>query len=220
MIPNFDENWRLNNCFDICVQPDIYRYNCLAYFYFVRSPILPLISELFPIKKLEIWSTSLWVKNRSVISYIFICQADHYTSLRLSIKNHNDCHSIFVLRLSCNFDHTVVNVGHNNAHRYGENYFLHGCHKGMHNEYWLVSRFYGICAQTTGWLSWNCMVNAFCIDDSVCGESTAHMWIISQTINSAELCCLITAFCIVGGDLMLDLRFPYFWPSVQCLHWK
>ena len=55
---------------------------------------------------------------------------------------------------------------------------------------------------------------------TVCGESTAHRWILSQTINSAELCCLITAFCIVGGALMLDLRFPHCWPSVQCLHWK
>ena len=54
IIPNFDENWRnwrLNNCIDICVQPHIYRYNCLAYFYFVRSPISPLISELFPTRK-------------------------------------------------------------------------------------------------------------------------------------------------------------------------
>ena len=155
------------------------------------------------------------LKNLSVISYISICQADHYTSLRLSIRNHNDCHSIFVLRLpmidtiytyikSCNSYHTVVNVGHNNAHRYGVNYFLHGCHKGMHDKYWLASCFYGICAQTTGWSSWHCMVNAFCIDDSVCGESTAHRWILSQTINRAELCCLITAFCIVGGALMIS----------------
>ena len=38
----------------------------------------------------------------------------------------------------------------------------------------------------------------------VCGESAAHWRIPLQTINSAELCCLINAFRIAGGTLMLD----------------
>ena len=52
----------------------------------------------------------------------------------------------------------------------------------------------------------------------MCGESTAHWRIPLQTINSAELCCLINAFRIAGGMLMLDERFPHCWPSVWCLY--
>ena len=52
----------------------------------------------------------------------------------------------------------------------------------------------------------------------MCGESTAHWRIPWQTINSAELCCLINAFRIAGGMLMFDERFPHCWPSVWCLH--
>ena len=52
----------------------------------------------------------------------------------------------------------------------------------------------------------------------MCGESTAHWRIPLQTINSAELCCLINAFRIAGGMLMLDEKFPHCWPSVWCLH--
>ena len=44
----------------------------------------------------------------------------------------------------------------------------------------------------------------FLIAGPMCGESTAHWRIPLQAINSAELCCLINAFRIAGGTLMLD----------------
>ena len=58
----------------------------------------------------------------------------------------------------------------------------------------------------------------FCISGPVCGKSTAHWRIPLLAINSVELSCLIHAFRVAGGTLMLDQRFPNCWPSVWCLH--
>ena len=51
------------------------------------------------------------------------------------------------------------------------------------------------------------MIYAFCIAGLVYGESTAHMRIALQVINSAELCCLINAFRIPRGAFTLDKVF-------------
>ena len=48
------------------------------------------------------------------------------------------------------------------------------------------------------------MICVFLIAGPMCGESTAHWRIPLQTINSAELCCLINAFRIAGGTLIFD----------------
>ena len=48
------------------------------------------------------------------------------------------------------------------------------------------------------------MTYGFCVAGPACGESTTHWRIPLQTINSAELCCLISDFCIASGALILD----------------
>ena len=82
-------------------------------------------------------------------------------------------------------------------------YYIDGM-KGLHTNCRLASRFVSYANEHLsdyhgiGWFM------LFCVAGPVCGESTTHWRIPLQVINSAELCCLINAFRIAGGALMLD----------------
>ena len=115
-----------------------------------------------------------------------------------------------------NSDFTGVSVGHANTHRYGKNYFLCSWYiKGLHTNCRLAGCFVSYVKWTPEWLSWHYMIYVLWI---------AVRWIHCSLADSltddqfAKLCCLINAFCIAGGTLVHDWRFPHCWPSVWCLH--
>ena len=84
----------------------------------------------------------------------------------------------------------------------------------------LCRSFHPWCPGVKNRCLWNYVIYVFCIASSVCGEPTAHWRIPLQTINSAELCCLLFAllverWCLIKGFRTAGPVYSVF----ICSHW-